>query len=104
VTFCTLFVSAKCDTLEKEVEKDTLKTREIKWSCVSRKCNAKLYTLGEGNDRIISRRQLDHNHEADVAKIQRQIVSVEAKRKATEDISTRPSKVCIICSIVNNIL
>ncbi|EFA04797.1 hypothetical protein TcasGA2_TC014846 [Tribolium castaneum] len=73
-------------------KKDCLKSGEIMWCCGSRKCNAKLYTLGEGSDRIISRKQLDHNHEPNVAQIQRQIINVAAKRKATEEISSRPSK------------
>jgi hypothetical protein len=37
---------------------------------------------------------MDHNHQYNEQKLQRQCISVTAKRKATDDISSRPSKIC----------
>lgn len=72
-------------------EKKVLKSGEKFWTCAVSKCNAKVFTLG--SDNIISRKETLHNHEKDIKKLNRQILSVASKRKATEDITERPSKI-----------
>jgi hypothetical protein len=42
-------------------KKEALKSGEIKWCCTVRRCTAKLYTIGETEERIISRKFTDHN-------------------------------------------
>jgi hypothetical protein len=44
-------------------KKEALKSGEIKWCCTVRRCTAKLYTIGETEERIISRKFTDHNHQ-----------------------------------------
>lgn len=72
----------------------TLKSGETFWRCIKRKekCSAKLFTV-LGPDHIISRTENDHNHEADIQKVNRHIVSTNCKRKAVEDIAEKPSKI-----------
>ena len=53
-----------------------------------------MYTIGEGPDRLVSRKTLEHNHAADLKKLQRQIVSTTCKRKAEEELTSTPSKIC----------
>lgn len=72
-------------------EKKVLKSGEKFWTCTVSKCNAKVFTLG--SDNIISRKETVHNHENDIKKLNRQILSVASKRKAVEDITERPSKI-----------
>jgi hypothetical protein len=52
------------------------------------------YTVGEKEERIISRKFTDYNHQYNEQKLQTQFISVTAKRKAADDISSRPSKIC----------
>ncbi|KAJ4430097.1 hypothetical protein ANN_22306 [Periplaneta americana] len=67
-----------------------LKSGEMKWRCTLQMCNSKIYTAGN-NDIVTS--ELIHNRDKEVNKSEREIVSTIAKRKATEDISSRPSNV-----------
>ncbi|KAL4126757.1 hypothetical protein QTP88_010966 [Uroleucon formosanum] len=41
----------------------------------------------------ITEKNVNHRHKIDILKLQRQIVSASAKRKATEDICERPAKI-----------
>lgn len=41
----------------------------------------------------ISGKNINHNHEIDFQRLQRQIVSASVKRKVTEDICERPAKI-----------
>lgn len=74
--------------------KKVLKTsNEHVWVCVDRKCKATIYTLGPFDQNVVLNKcELEHCHEADVASLERQIVSTSCKRKATEDIAEKPSK------------
>lgn len=72
-------------------EKKILKSGETFWTCTVSSCNAKVFTIGP--EKLISRKETVHNHEKDVKKLNRQIVSVASKRKATENITERPSKI-----------
>jgi hypothetical protein len=60
-------------------KKEALKSGEIKWCCTVRTCTAKLYTVGEKEERLISRKFTDHNHQYNEQKLQRQFISVTAK-------------------------
>jgi hypothetical protein len=78
----------------------TLASGEIKWRCTNRKCTAFLKTFGINNN--ITEKNDDHGHEPVRDQVlQRQCVTAVAKRKATEDISTRRNK--IVCSAVNSV-
>lgn len=66
------------------------KSGKIRWKCVNRKCPAKIYTT------VSQEIKLDemcgnHNHEED-STISRQQLSNSLKRKATEDLTEKPSK------------
>ncbi|KAG8175700.1 hypothetical protein JTE90_007399 [Oedothorax gibbosus] len=64
----------------------------LKWRCTTRKCNAKIYT--NADESTILKSDLSHNHLPDPdKKLSLQIVTNSSKRKATENISERPSKV-----------
>jgi len=78
----------------------TLASGEIKWRCINRKCTAFLKMFGIIND--ITEKNDNHLHEPIRDQVlQRQCVTTVAKRKTTEDICTRPNKIC--CSAVNNV-
>lgn len=68
-----------------------LKNNESFWRCSIKTCKAKVWTVGP--EKIVSRSELQHNHTKNSKLINRQIVSNIAKRKATEDIMEKPSKI-----------
>lgn len=68
-----------------------LKSGETSWRCAHRNCKAKVYTVGR--DYVITRKVLDHSHEVDVKKTHRQLITAGVKRKATDDIHGKPSKI-----------
>lgn len=68
-----------------------LKSGEIYWRCAIRSCKAKVFTMGAED--LISRCDLQHDHPKDIKKLNRQIISNSVKRKATEELSERPSKI-----------
>lgn len=65
---------------------------KVRWRCTNKKCDSKVYTVGK--DKNVFESYINHNHNAD-DNINRQAVSNSAKRKALEDVTERPSKVCI---------
>ena len=76
------------------------KSGEIRWRCTTKECPATVYT-DEQCITILSG-SLEHpTHETNPQKLMRQILRTACKRKATEMISERPSK--IICSELFNI-
>ncbi|KAK0169758.1 hypothetical protein PV328_010400 [Microctonus aethiopoides] len=62
----------------------TLASGEISWRCADRPCKAKVYTMGP--DDIITRNKMQHNHEKNVTKINRQMISATVKHEAIEQI------------------
>lgn len=70
------------------------KSGEIRWRCTTKACTATVYT--DEKCTTILNGCLDHIHETDPQKLERQILRTACKRKASETISERPSK--IICS------
>lgn len=76
------------------------KSGYIRWRCTTKECPATVYT-DEQCITILSG-SLEHpTHETNPQKLERQILRTACKRKATEMISERPSK--IICSELFNI-
>jgi hypothetical protein len=70
-----------------------LKSGEISWRCSlnRQKCKAKIRTDADST-RILSG-TLDHNHPASDRSLERKLVRNRVKRKATEDILSRPAKI-----------
>lgn len=70
-----------------------LKSGEVFWRCTkkSSNCAAKVFTLGA--EHLVSRSQLEHNHEQNVSKLNRKVISSACKRKAVDDISEKPAKI-----------
>lgn len=68
-----------------------LSVGEVLWRCTNKQCKAKLYTLGD--EHLISKSELVHNHDLNSATLSRQIITCSAKRKATEDLAEKPSKI-----------
>ncbi|XP_056633558.1 uncharacterized protein LOC130443111 [Diorhabda sublineata] len=70
-----------------------LKSGELYWRYVKKnvKCSANVFTVGP--EFTISRKNLNHNYEADEKKLNRTIISNSCKRKAEDDISEKPSKI-----------
>lgn len=78
--------------------KRELKNGEKFWTCTKSNCNAKVFTVGD----VLSRRDTTHHHEADPQTISRKVISSTAKRKATENLSERPSKI-IHSALIDNV-
>jgi len=69
------------------------KDNSTRWRCVTRTCDAKLYT--DKNDAFTSAVG-EHNHnEYDKSNINRQIINTACKRKSLEDLHTRPKKIIL---------
>jgi len=68
-----------------------LKHGENSWRCCDKKCSVRLTTDME-NSCIINVKN-EHNHEPDERKAERQQLRCNAKRKASEDATARPSKI-----------
>ncbi|KAL4085010.1 hypothetical protein QTP88_027858 [Uroleucon formosanum] len=76
-----------------------LSSGEVKWRCTVKTCRAFLKTVGD--DRT-TEQSLNHNHKSlSDQNLQKQLVTGIVKRKATEDICTKPSK--IFCNGIKNI-
>lgn len=72
--------------------KRDLVSGEKSWRCRTPKCLATITTVGEEHN--IVKCNLDHNHpEMSASIIQKDAISVAAKRKAVEDISSNPNKI-----------
>ena len=68
-----------------------LKHGENSWRCCDKKCSVRLTTDME-NSFIINVKN-EHNHAPDERKAERQQLRCNAKRKASEDATARPSKI-----------
>lgn len=68
--------------------RDVKSTEEVVWRCTKKNCMATIYTLNA----VFSKKCGEHNHEANEALLSRQKINNVVKRKAQEDISTKPSK------------
>jgi len=69
------------------------KNGSIRWRCVTGTCDAKLYT--DKNDAFSSAVGEHYHNKYDESNINRQIVNTACKRKAIEDLHTRPKKIIL---------
>lgn len=69
------------------------KDGSTRWRCVTRTCDAKLYT--DKNDAFSSAVGEHYHNKYDELNINRQIVNTACKRKAIEDLNTRPKKIIL---------
>lgn len=67
-----------------------LQTDEVYWRCVQRTCKANVFTV---RNNLIVRSNLTHNHNIDVKKLNRQLITTSCKRAASEDLAEKPSKI-----------
>ena len=70
----------------------SLKNGELSWRCSNKKCKVIRMTTDAETSCIIHIKSV-HNHEADDRKLERQELRINAKRKATEDPTARPSNI-----------
>ena len=68
-----------------------LKSEDISWRCTKRGCKAKLRT--DKDITMVISGKLDHTHEVDERKLERNQVRLSVKRKANSDVSERPTKI-----------
>lgn len=67
---------------------------ETLWKCANRKCKATAHSLGSYDKNIIINKiNPEHCHEPNEAALNRQILSEACKRKATDDLAEKPSKI-----------
>ena len=67
------------------------KNGEIRWRCTVKSCSARVFT--DESISIILSGELDHIHETNVQKLERQILRTACKRKAVDMMSERPSEI-----------
>nr|CAI5849718.1 unnamed protein product [Callosobruchus analis] len=70
-----------------------LKSGERRWICLNQKCKSFILSLGEMENVTVTKHITEHCHEANLEKLNRQIVTSSCKRKATEDLSEKPAKI-----------
>ena len=68
----------------------TLKNGNESWRCSNKSCKATLKTDGE--NLMVVETNGEHCHESDKRKCERQQLRVSLKRKAAEDVTSRPAK------------
>lgn len=68
-------------------------TNEKFWKCINRQCKATAHTLGSTENIVVTKCSGVHCHEANIAKLKRQILSNSCKRKAMEDLAEKPAKI-----------
>jgi hypothetical protein len=67
------------------------KSGDLSWRCSAKGCKARLRT--DAVPTLVIQQKNDHNHESDDRGNARHVLRVNAKRKAVDDLSARPSKV-----------
>jgi hypothetical protein len=68
-----------------------LKSEDISWRCTKRGCKAKLIT--DKDIKMVISGKLDHTHEVDERKLERNQVRLTVKTKGNSDVSKRQSKI-----------
>ena len=67
------------------------KSGDLSWRCSAKGCKARV-RIDAGPSLVIQQKN-DHNHDPDDRGNERRVLRVNAKRKAVDDLSVRPSKV-----------
>lgn len=73
--------------------KDIKSTKEKFWKCINRQCKVAAHTLGSTQNIVVTKLTGDHSHEADTARLNRQVIGSSCKRKALEDLAEKPAKI-----------
>ena len=68
-----------------------LECGDISWRCTNKKCKGRLRT--DSAMSTMNAINLEHNHEQDEKKVERKQLRSQVKRKATDDLTSRPSKI-----------
>jgi hypothetical protein len=67
------------------------KSGDLSWRCSAKGCKARVRT--DAGPSLVIQQKNDHNHDPDDRGNERRVLRVNAKRKAVDDLSARPSKV-----------
>jgi hypothetical protein len=67
------------------------KSGDLSWRCSAKGCKASVRT--DAVPTLVIQQKNDHNHDSDDRGNARHVLRVNAKRKAVDDLSARPSKV-----------
>ena len=72
-----------------------LKNNDISWRCTNNKSKGKARVRTDGESKVVMSAMSEHNHDMNERKIESKQLRdrVMAKRKASDDISARPSKI-----------
>jgi hypothetical protein len=70
-----------------------LKKNDISWRCTNNKSKCKARVRTDGESKVVMSAMSEHNHEINEREIESKQLPVMAKRKASDDISARPSKI-----------
>ena len=68
-----------------------LKCGDISWRCTNKKCKGRLRT--DSAMSTMNAINLEHFHEQDEKKVERLQLRSQVKKKATDDLTSRPSKI-----------
>jgi hypothetical protein len=79
-----------CDGFRYRVD-GILKSDVVSWRCSMKDCKARIRTDSSAQTVLMQKNQ--HSHEPDERKNERHQLRATAKRKATDDITQRPSKI-----------
>ena len=64
---------------------------DISWRCKNKKCKVRL-RIDSASTTLLPT-NMEHFHDSDEKKLERQQLRVQVKRKATDDFTSRPSKI-----------
>jgi uncharacterized protein YlaI len=70
-----------------------LKNNDISWRCTNNKSKCKARVRTDGESKVVMSAMSEHNHDMNEREIESKQLRVMAKRKASDDISARPSKI-----------
>ena len=70
-----------------------LKGGDISWRCTNNKSKCKARVRTDGESKVVMGSMIEHNHDKEERKLESRQLRVMAKRKATDDITARPSKI-----------
>ena len=82
--------SVLCEGFRYRLDVET-KSGDLSWRCSAKGCKARVRT--DAVPTLVIQQKNDHNHESDDRGNARHVLRVNAKRKAVDDLSARPSKV-----------
>lgn len=81
------------DSFKYNFNKDIKSSGEKFWKCINRQCKSTVHTLGSLDSVVVTKHNVQHSHDANEKRLNRQILSESCKRKATEDLAEKPAKI-----------